>query len=188
MVQSLAAHPAARQPLFSGYQISAQRVRRRAEGRQASGRAGDVMRVRLDLEAQSDMTWVVVNDPVPAGASVLGTGPRARLADPGRGREEAGLGVARFRGAQVRFVPRLLPLRAEGQVDARVQRAAEQPRRVPAAAERGWRRCMLRRCSGRCRTPRSWSCREHVFEPRRTRRTRRKDNLNAATCVAVHVR
>ena len=29
---------------------------------------GDVMRVRLDLEAQSDMSWVVVNDPVPAGA------------------------------------------------------------------------------------------------------------------------
>ena len=32
------------------------------------------MRVRLDLEAQSDMGWVVVNDPVPAGASILGTG------------------------------------------------------------------------------------------------------------------
>jgi len=35
---------------------------------------GDVLRVRLDLEAQSDMAWVVVNDPVPAGATVLGTG------------------------------------------------------------------------------------------------------------------
>ncbi len=35
---------------------------------------GDLARVRLDLEAQSDMTWVVVDDPVPAGASVLGTG------------------------------------------------------------------------------------------------------------------
>jgi uncharacterized protein YfaS (alpha-2-macroglobulin family) len=30
--------------------------------------------VRLELESQSDMTWVVVNDPVPAGASILGTG------------------------------------------------------------------------------------------------------------------
>ncbi len=32
------------------------------------------MRVRLELEAQSDMTWVVVSDPIPAGAAILGTG------------------------------------------------------------------------------------------------------------------
>ncbi len=32
------------------------------------------MRVRLTVEAQSDMTWVVVSDPIPAGASHLGTG------------------------------------------------------------------------------------------------------------------
>jgi hypothetical protein len=37
-------------------------------------RKGDVIRVRLDLEAQSDMTWVAVNDPVPAGSTLLGTG------------------------------------------------------------------------------------------------------------------
>jgi uncharacterized protein YfaS (alpha-2-macroglobulin family) len=30
--------------------------------------------VRLELEAQSDMTWVVVDDPIPASASVFGTG------------------------------------------------------------------------------------------------------------------
>jgi uncharacterized protein YfaS (alpha-2-macroglobulin family) len=35
---------------------------------------GDIVRVRLELEAQSDMTWVVVNDPIPAGASHLGSG------------------------------------------------------------------------------------------------------------------
>jgi uncharacterized protein YfaS (alpha-2-macroglobulin family) len=34
---------------------------------------GDVVRVHLDLEAQSDMTWVVVEDPIPAGATVLGS-------------------------------------------------------------------------------------------------------------------
>lgn len=34
---------------------------------------GDVVRVHLDLEAQSDMTWVVVDDPIPAGATVLGS-------------------------------------------------------------------------------------------------------------------
>ena len=32
------------------------------------------MRVHLKIEAQTDMTWVVVNDPIPAGASHLGTG------------------------------------------------------------------------------------------------------------------
>lgn len=35
---------------------------------------GDTARVSLALEAQSDMTWVVVDDPIPAGATVLGTG------------------------------------------------------------------------------------------------------------------
>jgi uncharacterized protein YfaS (alpha-2-macroglobulin family) len=35
---------------------------------------GDVVRVKLDLEAQSDMTWVVVNDPIPAGSTALGSG------------------------------------------------------------------------------------------------------------------
>ena len=35
---------------------------------------GDVVRVRLDIDAQSDMTWVVVNDPVPVGATILGSG------------------------------------------------------------------------------------------------------------------
>ncbi|GAB7525634.1 MG2 domain-containing protein [Paraburkholderia sp. 2C] len=35
---------------------------------------GDVVRVHLDIDAQSDMTWVVVDDPVPASATVLGSG------------------------------------------------------------------------------------------------------------------
>jgi len=35
---------------------------------------GDVLRVHLDIDAQSDMTWVVVSDPIPAGATVLGSG------------------------------------------------------------------------------------------------------------------
>ena len=37
---------------------------------------GDLIRVRLEIDAQRDMTWVVVNDPIPAGASHLGTGLR----------------------------------------------------------------------------------------------------------------
>jgi uncharacterized protein YfaS (alpha-2-macroglobulin family) len=32
------------------------------------------VRIRLDINAQSDMTWVVVSDPIPAGATILGSG------------------------------------------------------------------------------------------------------------------
>jgi alpha-2-macroglobulin len=35
---------------------------------------GDILRIHLDIEAQADQTWVVVSDPVPAGATILGKG------------------------------------------------------------------------------------------------------------------
>ena len=35
---------------------------------------GRYLRVRLEVEAQADQTWVVVSDPVPAGATILGSG------------------------------------------------------------------------------------------------------------------
>ena len=35
---------------------------------------GDVLRITLDVVASTDMTWVVVSDPIPAGASILGNG------------------------------------------------------------------------------------------------------------------
>ena len=38
---------------------------------------GDVVRVRLEIDAQSDMTWVVVSDPVPGGATILGSAASA---------------------------------------------------------------------------------------------------------------
>jgi uncharacterized protein YfaS (alpha-2-macroglobulin family) len=71
-LQSLAAIPL-KQALSSGYRIkrSIGAVERKHKDRWSRG---DVMRVRLELEAQSDMSWVVVNDPLPGGASALGTG------------------------------------------------------------------------------------------------------------------
>ena len=71
-VQSLAAVPL-KAPLSSGYGIrrSVTPVSQAGAGRWARG---DVYRVRLDLEAQADMNWVVVDDPIPAGAAILGTG------------------------------------------------------------------------------------------------------------------
>ncbi|HAM52166.1 MAG TPA: hypothetical protein DCP92_16295, partial [Nitrospiraceae bacterium] len=71
-VQSLAAIPL-KGPLSSGYKIvkTITPVIQKEKGKWS---VGDVARIKLELEAQSDMTWVVVNDPVPAGASILGIG------------------------------------------------------------------------------------------------------------------
>ncbi|MBF0424789.1 MAG: alpha-2-macroglobulin, partial [Magnetococcales bacterium] len=71
-LQSRAAIPL-KEPFSSGYRIkrTITPVERKSPD---TWSRGDVLRVRLDLEAQSDMTWVVVNDPVPAGSAILGTG------------------------------------------------------------------------------------------------------------------
>lgn len=71
-IQSQAAVPL-KIPVSSGYRITKTLipVDQKEPGRWSKG---DVIRVRLDLEAQSDMTWVAVNDPVPAGSTLLGTG------------------------------------------------------------------------------------------------------------------
>ncbi len=70
--QSLAAIPL-KEPFSSGYRIrkTIAPVSQKEKGRWSRG---DVVRVTLDLEAQADMTWVVVNDPVPGGGTILGTG------------------------------------------------------------------------------------------------------------------
>jgi uncharacterized protein YfaS (alpha-2-macroglobulin family) len=71
-VQSLAAIPL-KAPFSSGYKIKKMLipVERKQEGKWTKG---DVVRVKLEIDAQADMTWVVVTDPVPAGANILGTG------------------------------------------------------------------------------------------------------------------
>lgn len=71
-VHSRAAIPL-REPLSSGYRIE-RTVTPVAQARPGAWSRGDVARVRLEVEAQSDMTWVVVRDPIPAGAGILGTG------------------------------------------------------------------------------------------------------------------
>jgi len=60
-------------PLFTGYAIRRTITPIEQASRDGWTR-GDVVRVRLEIDAQSDMGWVVVEDPVPAGASILGGG------------------------------------------------------------------------------------------------------------------
>lgn len=71
-VESRAAIPL-KQAFSSGFKVTrtVSAVEQKAKGHWSKG---DVMRVHLDLESQSDMSWVVVDDPIPAGASILGTG------------------------------------------------------------------------------------------------------------------
>ncbi|MBP7766570.1 MAG: hypothetical protein KA113_15390 [Syntrophaceae bacterium] len=71
-VSSLAAIPLSR-PFSSGYTIT-KTVFPVIQKNKNRWTRGDVLRVRLDLEAQSDQTWVVVSDPVPAGSTILGGG------------------------------------------------------------------------------------------------------------------
>jgi uncharacterized protein YfaS (alpha-2-macroglobulin family) len=60
-------------PLSTGFKVkrSVSAVEQKQPGRWSRG---DVARVRLELESQSDMSWVVVDDPVPGGATILGSG------------------------------------------------------------------------------------------------------------------
>ncbi|HEV8717156.1 MAG TPA: MG2 domain-containing protein [Candidatus Binatia bacterium] len=73
-IQARAAIPL-KTPFSSGYHIAKTLtpVEVRAAGYWSRG---DIVRVRLEIEAQADMTWVVVSDPLPGGASHLGSGLR----------------------------------------------------------------------------------------------------------------
>ncbi len=72
IVRATAALPLDR-ALSSGFKI--RRVATPVEQQQPGHwTRGDVVRIRLELEAQSDMSWVVVDDPIPAGATILGSG------------------------------------------------------------------------------------------------------------------
>lgn len=71
-ISSRAALPL-KEPFSSGYRVvkTVSPLQQKTPGRWSRG---DLARVRLEIDAQADRTWVVVDDPVPAGASVLGSG------------------------------------------------------------------------------------------------------------------
>ena len=87
-VAILAAAPLAA-PIQRGYGITREiiPVEQKTPGK---WRRGDVLRVRLGVDAREDMGWVVVEDPVPAGASILGTGRKRDSAILTRGEQERG--------------------------------------------------------------------------------------------------
>ena len=87
-VSILAAAPLAA-PLQRGYTVSREivPVDQKTPGK---WQKGDVLRVRLTVDARDDMGWVVVEDPVPAGASLLGTGRQRDSAILTGGEQEQG--------------------------------------------------------------------------------------------------
>ena len=88
IVQSRAALPL-KEPLSTGYRITRTVKPIDTKERGAFSR-GDAYRVTLEIDAQSDMTWVVVDDPVPSGASILGSGLGRDSALLTRGEKEQG--------------------------------------------------------------------------------------------------
>jgi uncharacterized protein YfaS (alpha-2-macroglobulin family) len=71
-LQTLAAVPL-QAPLAAGYRITRSVTAVQRKSPEVWSR-GDIQRVRLEIEALGDMAWVVVSDPVPAGATLLGSG------------------------------------------------------------------------------------------------------------------
>jgi len=77
-VTTLAALPL-KAPVARGYGISRELlpIDQKTPGKWSRG---DVVRVRLAIDARDDMGWVVVEDPIPAGASILsGSGKRGSV-------------------------------------------------------------------------------------------------------------
>ncbi len=100
-LQSLAAVEL-KAPLAAGYRISRSvtAVEQASKALPAGHYTrGDILRVTLEINAASDMSWVALTDPVPAGAAILGSGL-------GRDSAIATLGEKLGRGAQPVFVER----------------------------------------------------------------------------------
>ena len=120
------------------------------------------LRVRLEVDAAGDMTWVVVSDPVPGGATILGSGlgrdsaiatPRraARGQRPGRPSRSA---ASRPSAATTRSC-------RAASTSIEYTCASNNPGRS-RCRRRGSRRCMRRRPSARRRMRRSRSGRDRA--------------------------
>lgn len=101
-LQSLAALPPGI-PVTAGYALTRRltAVEQKVPGRFSRG---DTVRVTLEIQAASDMTWVALNDPVPAGATILGSGlgRDSQIAQQARA-ASADAGAARPTGALVAY-------------------------------------------------------------------------------------
>ena len=93
-LQTLAAVPLAT-PVSAGYTLT--RSIGVVQRQQADAwTRGDVLRVRIEVNAAADMGWVVISDPLPAGAVVIGGGLGRDSAMASRGERREGSGWLAF--------------------------------------------------------------------------------------------
>jgi uncharacterized protein YfaS (alpha-2-macroglobulin family) len=71
-IQALAAVPL-KAPLSAGYSVR-KTITPMQETVKGKVSRGDIWRIRLEITANSDMSWVVASDPIPGGATILGSG------------------------------------------------------------------------------------------------------------------
>jgi len=72
VVQALFAIPL-KEALSAGYKIS-KTIEPVEQKKKGEWSRGDIARVKIKVESQQEMTWVVINDPVPTGSAILGSG------------------------------------------------------------------------------------------------------------------
>jgi uncharacterized protein YfaS (alpha-2-macroglobulin family) len=85
-------------PLYAGFEVkkTVTALEQKVKGRWSRG---DVVQVKLEIKAPTPWSWVVVNDPVPAGATILGSGL-------GRESQLAASGGEKQNGSWVSFIER----------------------------------------------------------------------------------
>ncbi len=110
--------------LNSGYTIT-RRITPVQQAEAGKWRRGDLARVTLEIDAQADMSWVVVSDPLPAGASVLGSGLQRDSAIMNRGNRATGNAWPAFEERGFDSYRAYYALGAQGQVHPRICRAAQ---------------------------------------------------------------
>ena len=97
-IQSTAA-VALKSPVSNGYTIEKTITPLEKRGILGFGggiKRGDLVRVTLKIKADVDMTWVVVNDPIPTGASILGGGGLRDSASATMGEKKSGWSYPTF--------------------------------------------------------------------------------------------
>ena len=93
-LQSLAAVQL-KEPFNAGYQIkkTIEPVEQAVKGVYTRG---DVLRITLEVNASSDMTWVAITDPIPGGATILGSGLGRDSEIATKGEKKSGAGWPAF--------------------------------------------------------------------------------------------
>lgn len=87
-VRSLAAVPVTK-PIAAGLSME-RHIEAVEQAKPGVWSRGDIMRVKIKVKAQGQASWVVVSDPIPAGATILGSGLGRDSAMATAGEEQSG--------------------------------------------------------------------------------------------------